>query len=105
MLFSGDTIKKSVKVVSGGEKVRLLLGKFTLTKSNILVLDEPTNHLDMESIESLSMALEEFPGTVIIVSHDRQLISTLANEIIEIKQDGKYDYYQGKYEDYLASKK
>ena len=51
------------------------------------------------------MALEEFPGTVIIVSHDRQLISTLANEIIEIKQDGKYDYYQGKYEDYLASKK
>ena len=59
----------------------------------------------MESIESLSMALEEFPGTVIIVSHDRQLISTLANEIIEIKQGGGYDYYQGKYEDYLASKK
>lgn len=105
MLFSGDTIKKSIKVLSGGEKVRLLLGKFTLTKSNILVLDEPTNHLDMESIESLSMALEEFPGTVIIVSHDRQLISNLANEIVEIKPEGTYNYYQGNYDNYLASQK
>ena len=103
MLFSGDSIKKSVKVVSGGEKVRLLLGKFTLQKSNILVLDEPTNHLDMESIEALSMSLEEYPGTVILVSHDRQLVSNLATEIIELKGNGKYNHYKGNYEDYLSS--
>ena len=104
MLFSGDSIKKSVKVVSGGEKVRLLLGKFTLKKSNILVLDEPTNHLDMESIESLSMALEEFPGTVILVSHDRQLVSSLATHIIELKGSEGYNYYQGNYETICLAK-
>ena len=103
MLFSGDSIKKSVKVVSGGEKVRLLLGKFILQKPNILVLDEPTNHLDMESIEALNIGLEEFPGTVIFVSHDRQLVSSLATQVLEIRPNGNAAYYQGNYEDYLAS--
>ena len=103
MLFSGDTIKKSVRVLSGGEKVRLLIGKFTLLRSNILVMDEPTNHLDMESIESLSMALEQFEGTIILVSHDRQLVANVANEILEIKENYKYDYYQGSYDNYLLT--
>ena len=102
MLFSGDSIKKSVKVLSGGEKVRMLLGKFSLQKNNVLVLDEPTNHLDMESIESLNLALERFAGTVIFVSHDRQLVSSLATQVLEIKPEGKFEYYKGSYEDYLA---
>jgi ATPase subunit of ABC transporter with duplicated ATPase domains len=101
MLFSGDAIKKPVSVLSGGEKVRMLLGKFILQKPNVMVLDEPTNHLDMESIESLNMALEEFPGTIIFVSHDRQLVSSLATQVLELKPGGKAKYYQGKYEDYL----
>jgi ATPase subunit of ABC transporter with duplicated ATPase domains len=103
MLFSGDAISKPVSVLSGGEKVRMLLGKFILQKANVMVLDEPTNHLDMESIESLNMALEEFPGTIIFVSHDRQLVSSLATQVLEIKPEGKTDYYQGKYEDYLQA--
>ncbi len=102
MLFSGDSISKSVKVLSGGEKVRMLIGKLILQRYNVLILDEPTNHLDMESIEALNIALEEFPGTIIIVSHDRQLISSLADEIIEIKHGQQTEYYQGKYEEYLA---
>jgi ATPase subunit of ABC transporter with duplicated ATPase domains len=103
LLFSGDSIKKSVNVLSGGEKVRMLIGKMILQKNNVIVLDEPTNHLDMESIESLNVALEEYPGTVILVSHDRQLVSSIATEILEIKPQGKADYYQGSYEEYLAS--
>ena len=102
MLFSGDSISKSVKVLSGGEKVRMLIGKLILQRYNVLILDEPTNHLDMESIEALNIALEEFPGTIIIVSHDRQLISSLADEIIEIKHGQKTEYFQGKYEEYLT---
>ena len=104
MLFSGDAISKPVSVVSGGEKVRLLLGKFILQKPNVLILDEPTNHLDMESIESLNMALEEFPGTIIFVSHDRQLVSSLATQILELESGGKTCYYQGPYEEYLQTK-
>ena len=103
MLFSGDSMQKPANVVSGGEKVRLLLGKFALQKPNILILDEPTNHLDMESIEALNMGLEEFAGTIIFVSHDRQLVSSLATQILELKLEGKSDYYQGDYEDYLAA--
>jgi ATPase subunit of ABC transporter with duplicated ATPase domains len=103
MLFSGDAISKPISVLSGGEKVRMLLGKFILQRPNIMVLDEPTNHLDMESIESLNMALEEFPGTIVFVSHDRQLVSSLATQILEIKPAGKLEYYQGKYEDYLQA--
>lgn len=103
MLFSGDAISKPVSVLSGGEKVRMMLGKFILQKANVMVLDEPTNHLDMESIESLNMALEEFPGTIIFVSHDRQLVSSLATQVLELQPGAKANYYQGQYEDYLAA--
>ena len=102
LLFSGNDITKPVKVTSGGEKVRLMLGKMTLQRPNILVMDEPTNHLDMESIEALNMGIEQFAGTVLLVSHDRQLVSSVATEIIELQPDSKVSHYRGNYEDYLA---
>jgi ATPase subunit of ABC transporter with duplicated ATPase domains len=102
MLFSQDEIKKSVKVLSGGEQGRMLFGKLILQKTNIMVLDEPTNHLDMESIESLNTALENYPGTLIFVSHDREFVSSLATRIIELTPNGIVDF-NGNYEDYLAS--
>lgn len=103
MLFSADDIKKPVRVTSGGEKVRLLLAKLTMLRPNVLVLDEPTNHLDMESIEALNMGLESYEGTLIFVSHDRQFVSSLATQIIEIKAGGDVVHYKGTYDDYLAS--
>jgi ATPase subunit of ABC transporter with duplicated ATPase domains len=102
LLFSQDEIKKSVKVVSGGEQGRLLFGKLMLQKANIMVMDEPTNHLDMESIESLNTALEQYPGTLIFVSHDREFVSSLATRVIEIKADRIIDF-NGTYEEYLES--
>lgn len=84
LLFSQEESKKSVKVLSGGEQGRMLFGKLMLQQPNILVLDEPTNHLDMESIESLNGALEQYPGTLIFVSHDREFVSSLATRIIEL---------------------
>jgi ATPase subunit of ABC transporter with duplicated ATPase domains len=103
LLFSGDEIGKSVKVVSGGEKGRLIWGKLMLQKHNVLAMDEPTNHMDMESIESLQISLEKFEGTLIFVSHDREFVSALANRILEIKNDGTINYYSGTYEEYLRS--
>ena len=102
MLFSQDEIEKSVKVVSGGEQARLLFGKLMLQQPNILVMDEPTNHLDMESIESLNLALENYPGTLFFVSHDREFVSSLATRIIEMKPEGLVDF-QGSYDEYLLS--
>ncbi|WP_036303747.1 ABC-F family ATPase [Methylomicrobium agile] len=102
MLFSQDEIKKSVNVLSGGEQGLMLFGKLILQKNNIMVLDEPTNHLDMESIESLNTALENYPGTLIFVSHDREFVSSLATRIIELTANGIVDF-NGNYEDYLAS--
>ncbi len=102
LLFSQDEINKSVKVLSGGEKGRMLFGKLMLQKQNVLILDEPTNHLDMESIESLNTALEHYPGTLIFVSHDREFVSSLATHVIEIKADKIIDF-NGNYEDYLES--
>jgi len=102
MLFSQDEIKKSVKVVSGGEQGRLLFGKLMMAKPNILVMDEPTNHLDMESIESLNLALENYEGTLIFVSHDREFVSSLATRIIEMTPQGMVNF-NGTYEDYLSS--
>jgi ATPase subunit of ABC transporter with duplicated ATPase domains len=89
-------------VISGGEQGRMLFGKLMLQNNNILVMDEPTNHLDMESIESLNIALEKFPGTLVFVSHDREFVSSLATRIIEMKPDGIVDY-RGSYDDYLHS--
>lgn len=102
MLFSNDEILKSVKVISGGEQGRMLFGKLILQKPNVLVMDEPTNHLDMESIESLNLALENYPGTLIFVSHDREFVSSLATRIIELSPSGVIDF-SGTYDDYLRS--
>jgi ATPase subunit of ABC transporter with duplicated ATPase domains len=104
LLFSGDDVGKPVKVLSGGEKGRMLYGKLILTKPNVLIMDEPTNHMDMESIESLNMALEQFKGTLIFVSHDRQFVGSLATQILELDGQGGYEHYTGEYEDYLASR-
>jgi len=102
LLFSADEIKKSVKVLSGGEQGRMLFGKLILQQANVMVLDEPTNHLDMESIESLNTALENYPGTLIFVSHDREFVSSLATRIIELTPQGVVNY-SGTYEEYLQS--
>lgn len=102
LLFSQDDIKKQVKVLSGGEKGRMLFGKLMMQRPNIIVMDEPTNHLDMESIESLNMALELYQGTLFFVSHDREFVSSLATRIVEIMPEKVIDY-TGNYEDYLRS--
>jgi ATPase subunit of ABC transporter with duplicated ATPase domains len=102
LLFSGEDTKKSVKVLSGGEKGRMLYGKLMLAKTNVLLMDEPTNHMDMESIEALNTALDKYKGTLFFVSHDREFVSSIATRILEIKPDGIVDY-RGNYEDYLAS--
>ena len=102
LLFSQNDIKKQVKVLSGGEKGRMLFGKLMMQCPNIIVMDEPTNHLDMESIESLNMALELYQGTLFFVSHDREFVSSLASRIVEITPEKVIDY-TGNYEDYLRS--
>lgn len=101
LLFSQTEIKKSVKVISGGEQGRMLFGKIMLKRPNIMVMDEPTNHLDMESIESLNLALDNYPGTLLFVSHDREFVSSLATRIIELTPTGIVDF-RGNYDDYLA---
>ncbi|MDQ5848476.1 MAG: ABC-F family ATPase [Pseudomonadota bacterium] len=107
LLFSGDDQKKSLKVISGGEQQRMIIGKLVLAMPNAMLLDEPTNHLDMESIESLNTALEKYSGTLVFVSHDREFVSSLATRIIELKPaDGgpaTVIDYRGSYEDYLAN--
>ncbi|OXL14610.1 ABC-F family ATPase [Polynucleobacter cosmopolitanus] len=103
LLFSGNDIGKSVRVISGGEKGRMIWGKLMLQKHNILAMDEPTNHMDMESIESLQTSLEKYDGTVIFVSHDREFITGLATRILEIRTDGTVADFEGSYEEYLAS--
>jgi len=102
LLFSADDFKKKVSVCSGGEKNRLLFGKLMMMDTNILLMDEPTNHLDMEAIEALNLALEHYEGTLIFVSHDREFVSSLANRVIEIKDQQLLDF-QGSYEEYLSS--
>ena len=102
LLFSSSEINKTVNVISGGEQGRMLFGKIMLQRPNIMLLDEPTNHLDMESIESLNLALENYPGTLLFVSHDREFVSSLATRIIELTPTGIVDFH-GSYEDYLRS--
>ncbi|MCG1054405.1 ABC-F family ATPase [Mycetohabitans sp. B5] len=103
LLFSGDDVKKSVKVLSGGEKGRMLWGKLMLGRHNVLLMDEPTNHMDMESIESLQIALEKYEGTLIFVSHDREFVNGLADRIIEVRADGTIVDFSGRYDEFLAS--
>ncbi len=103
LLFSGDETKKSVGVLSGGEKGRMIYGKLMLTKPNVLLMDEPTNHMDMETIESLQIGLEKYPGTLIFVSHDREFVSGLATRIIELRANGEISDFQGTYDEYLRA--
>ena len=103
LLFSGDETQKSVRVLSGGERGRMLFGKLMMQRTNVLVMDEPTNHMDMESIESLQLALEMYAGTVILVSHDRQFVSALATQVLELGS-GRPVHFDGNYEDYLSSR-
>jgi ATPase subunit of ABC transporter with duplicated ATPase domains len=102
LLFSGDDVRKSVKVLSGGEKGRMMYGKLMLGRHNVLLMDEPTNHMDMESIESLNIALDKYAGTLIFVSHDREFVSSLATRVLEVR-DGEIIDFRGGYEEYLAS--
>ena len=90
MLFSGEEALKQVKVLSGGEKVRLRFSRIMLNPGNLIMLDDPTNHLDLESIESLNRAMQETKSVLLFTSHDRQLINSIANRIIYIKADGSY---------------
>jgi ATPase subunit of ABC transporter with duplicated ATPase domains len=102
LLFSGDETKKSVKVLSGGEKGRMMYGKLMLQRPNVMLMDEPTNHMDMETIESLQIGLEKYPGTLIFVSHDREFVSGLANRIVELQPGGGIIDHRGTYDEYLA---
>lgn len=102
-LFSGDDVTKQVSTLSGGEKARLALAKLMLQKSNTLILDEPTNHLDLDSKEILENALDDFPGTIIFVSHDRYFINRLATKVIDIRKNGAIEYL-GDYDYYVEKK-
>lgn len=102
LLFSGDQMKKKISVLSGGEKARVALGRILLKKSPLLLLDEPTNHLDFYTVESLTQALETYPGTVVIVSHDRGFVRRVATKILEVKA-GRLHLYHGTYDDYVWS--
>ena len=104
-LFSGDDVKKSVGMLSGGEKARLLLAKLSMENNNFLILDEPTNHLDIDSKEVLENALIDFDGTLLFVSHDRYFINRVATHVLELSENGStlylgdYDYYVEKKEE------
>ena len=102
MLFSGEEALKKVNVLSGGEKVRCVLAKMMLSGANFLILDEPTNHLDMESITSVNEGMKNFKGNIVFTSHDHQLTQTVANRIIEIKEDGTIIDREISYNEYLG---
>ena len=102
-LFSGDDVKKSVSMLSGGERARLLLAKLSMQNDNFLILDEPTNHLDIDSKEVLEDALIDFDGTLLFVSHDRYFINRVATKVLEISEKGS-TLYLGDYDYYLEKK-
>ncbi|MBL4685594.1 MAG: ATP-binding cassette domain-containing protein [Nannocystaceae bacterium] len=102
MLFPSQDAEKSLKALSGGETVRLLLSKLTLTKDNLLILDEPTNHLDLESIRALTEALQKYEGTLVFVSHDHYMVQDVATCILELKGDGGFDFFPGSYNEFLV---
>lgn len=101
MLFSGEESLKKVNVLSGGEKVRLMMAKIMLEQGNVLLMDEPTNHLDIESINSLNLGLEKYTGALVIATYDQEIIESVGNRLIEIKSDGSYVDKQISYEDYI----
>lgn len=104
MLFSGDEALKSCKVLSGGEKMRCMFSRMMLQKANVLLLDEPTNHLDLESITTLNNSLTNFKGTILLASHDHEMLETVCNRIIELTPKGIIDREMS-YDEYLADKK
>ena len=107
-LFSGEDVDKRVGVLSGGEKARLALAKMLVAPEALLCLDEPTNHLDIDSVDMLENALRNFPGTIVLISHDEHLVRVVANRVVDIRDgkmtviDGDYDYYLYKREDLAA---
>ena len=103
MLFSGDDVYKSVKVLSGGEKVRCMLSKMMLSGANVLLLDQPTNHLDLESITAVNNGLEAVKCNVLFSSHDHQLVQTVANRIFDFTAEGKLIDRKMTYDEYLES--
>ena len=105
MLFTGEESQKKVNVLSGGEKVRLMLSKIMLAQANVLVMDEPTNHLDLESITALNEGLERFKGTILFSSQDHQFIQTVANRVIEITPFGYIDRMSTTFDEYLQDER
>jgi ATPase subunit of ABC transporter with duplicated ATPase domains len=103
MLFVGEDAMKKISVLSGGERVRCMLSKMMLSGANALILDEPTNHLDLESITSLNNGLMTFSEVVLFASHDHQIVSTVANRIVEITTDGIIDVMMD-FDEYLVMK-
>lgn len=102
-LFRGEEVFKKIKSLSGGEKSRLALAKMAIEKGNLLILDEPTSHLDIKGIEELEAALSEYPGTLLLVSHDRYFISRIADKIIEIRE-GRAKWYKTGYQEYVEAR-
>ncbi len=102
LLFSGDDVHKKISVLSGGEKARVALGRILLQRCPCLILDEPTNHLDFQTVEALTQALVKYPGTVVIVSHDRSFVRRVGTKILEIR-NGSVELYPGTYDDYVWS--
>ena len=101
MLFSGEDVFKSVKVLSGGEKVRCMLSRMMLSGANVILLDQPTNHLDMESIQAVNKGLIAFPGNILLASHAHEMLQSVANRIIEFRPDGTICDRLGTYDEYL----
>ncbi len=100
MMFTGDLAKKKIKVLSGGERARVLLGKLLAKPSNLLLLDEPTNHLDQESVESLTLELQSYPGSVVIVTHSEALLREVATKLV-VFHHNKVEFLQESYDDFL----
>ncbi len=103
MLFSGDEVYKSSAVLSGGEKVRCMLARMMLKEANVLLMDQPTNHLDLETITALNNGMSDFNSNILFTSHDHELISSVANRVIELQPDGMVDF-RGTYDQYLDRK-
>ena len=101
MLFNGQEVLKKTSVLSGGEKVRCMLARIMLKQANVLILDEPTNHLDLESITALNKGLIAFPGTILMISQDREIISSVASRIIEVSNKGYIDR-EVSYDDFIV---